>query len=213
MFHGCFQKHFKIGPNIVTDLRITSWKEFGLFDYDYYIQVTATNKAFLKTEKKLQITLDLSRPHEGYVHDGIKGDHEVNFQQGAQLNAHWERFYDLESGIDFYQYVFSDKCFNETEMAVSSEKQITYNTSATCNASSEGTFFISVTAVNKAAESSNVVCSDGVTVSTVIPFIKDFVIEGAKARNQILKDYNGIWWLLDSNLIRHRITDLSGISA
>lgn len=68
-----------------------------------------------------QITLDLSRPHQGYVHDGIKGDHEVNFQQGAQLNAHWEGFYDLESGIDFYQYVFSDKCFNETEMAVSSE--------------------------------------------------------------------------------------------
>ncbi|CAC5390406.1 unnamed protein product [Mytilus coruscus] len=212
MFHGCYHKHFQIRPNIVKYSEIKPGKEKGLYDSDYYIEVTATNKALLKTKKTLQITLDLSPPHEGYVHDGIKGDQEVDFQQDAQLYAYWEGFLDEESGIDFYQYIFSDKCFNETEMALSNEKQVTYNTSASYNASSDGIFFISVTAVNKAAESSKVVCSDGVTVTTTIPFIKDFVFEDMKARNQILKDHNDTWWLLDSNLIRHRITDLSGLS-
>ncbi|VDI13269.1 Hypothetical predicted protein, partial [Mytilus galloprovincialis] len=90
-------------------------------------------------------------------------------------------------------------------------KQVTYNTYATYNATSEGIYFISVTAVNRASESSKVVCSDGVTVTTTIPFIKDFVFGDIKAKGQLLKDHNDTWWLLDSNLIRHRITELSGL--
>lgn len=45
----------------------------------------------------------------------------MDFQQDAQLYAYWEEFLDEESGIDFYQYIFSNKCFNETEMALSNE--------------------------------------------------------------------------------------------
>lgn len=68
-----------------------------------------------------------------------------------------------------------------------------------------------MTAVNRASESSKVVCSDGVTVTTTIPFIKDFVFGDIKAKGQLLRDHNDTWWLLDSNLIRHRITELSGL--
>ncbi|VDI32878.1 Hypothetical predicted protein, partial [Mytilus galloprovincialis] len=211
MFHGCYHKHFHIRPNIVKDSGITPGKEIGLHDSDYFIEVTVINKALLKTTKTIQISLDLSPPHEGYVHDGLKGESEVDFQQDLNIDAHWEGFFDKESGVDFYQYIFSDHCFSKNEMAISKKKQVTYNTYATYNATSEGIYFISVTAVNRASESSKVVCSDGVTVTTTIPFIKDFVFGDIKAKGQLLKDHNDTWWLLDSNLIRHRITELSGL--
>ncbi|CAG2185452.1 unnamed protein product [Mytilus edulis] len=121
MFHGCFHKHFQIRPNIVKDSGITPGMEIGLHDSDYYIEVTVTNKALLKTKKTIQISLDLSPPHEGYVHDGLKGDSEVDFQQDLNIDAHWEGFFDKESGVDFYQYIFSDHCFSKNEMAISKE--------------------------------------------------------------------------------------------
>ncbi|CAG2236358.1 unnamed protein product [Mytilus edulis] len=55
MFHGCYHKHFQIRPDIVKDSGITPWKEIGLHDSDFYIEVTATNKALLKTKNTIQV--------------------------------------------------------------------------------------------------------------------------------------------------------------
>lgn len=128
-----------------------------------------------------------------------------SFKVGTALHVHSFYFISVSfSSIMIYT--------TQVKFVLKFQKQFTNNTSACFNASSEGIYFISVIAVNKAAESSKVVCSDGVTVTTTIPFIKDFVFKDLKARNQILKDHNDTLWLLDSTLIRHKITDLSGLS-
>lgn len=53
-----------------------------------------------------QITIDTSPPHTGIVQDGIRGTAEVDFQQSIILQAHWDGFFDRESGVLFYQYGF-----------------------------------------------------------------------------------------------------------
>ena len=63
----------------------------------------------------LQITIDVSAPHEGAVHDGIRGEPEVDYQQDLHIDVHWEGFFDRESGVEFYQYIFSDHCFSDEE--------------------------------------------------------------------------------------------------
>jgi hypothetical protein len=43
------------------------------------------------------------------VEDGVSGVDEVDYQQSKTLNAHWEGFFDRESGVLFYQYGFDTK--------------------------------------------------------------------------------------------------------
>ena len=62
-----------------------------------------------------QITIDISAPHEGSVHDGIRGQPEVDYQQDLHIDVHWEGFFDRESGVEFYQYIFSDHCLSNEE--------------------------------------------------------------------------------------------------
>ena len=73
------------------------------------------------------------------------------------------------------------------------------------DATNEGTFYISVVAVNRAKDSSNVVCCDGVTIMTTVPYVSDFVLERARTRSRFVRDTNGTEWLLDSTLKRHKI--------
>ena len=64
---------------------------------------------------KFQITIDVSPPHEGSVHDGIRGEPEVDYQQDLHIDAYWEGFFDRESGVEYYQYDFSDHCLTNSE--------------------------------------------------------------------------------------------------
>ena len=59
--------------------------------------------------------------------------------------------------------------------------------------------------MNRANENSNVVCSDGVTITTDVPYVTEFSIEGAKSRPRLVKDENGTIWLLSDKLTRHFI--------
>jgi hypothetical protein len=43
------------------------------------------------------------------VEDGVSGVDEVDYQQSKILNAHWEGFFDRESGVLFYQYGYDTK--------------------------------------------------------------------------------------------------------
>ena len=58
----------------------------------------------------LQITVDLSPPHPGQVHDGMSGSPEVDYQADTELHAHWSGFFDRESGVKYYQYAFDTAC-------------------------------------------------------------------------------------------------------
>lgn len=85
----------------------------------------------------------------------------------------------------------------------------TYNTFASFEASTEGTYFVSVVAVNRAKENSNVVCSDGVTIMTTMPYIQDFVMSGAKTRPRLIRDNDGNVWFLDNILQRHFVENIT----
>jgi hypothetical protein len=50
--------------------------------------------------------MDTSPPHPGSVEDGVRGTGEVDYQQSKTLAAHWQGFFDRESGVLFYQYGF-----------------------------------------------------------------------------------------------------------
>ena len=64
-----------------------------------------------------QITIDITAPQAGFVHDGLYGTPEVDYQQDFHLNVHWSGFFDAESGVDYYKYIFSDHCWNRDDLA------------------------------------------------------------------------------------------------
>lgn len=72
-----------------------------------------------------------------------------------------------------------------------------------------GTYVVSVVAVNRAKENSNVVCSDGVTVTTTIPYVTNFVLEGARTKPRLVKDSNGTIWYFDNTLKRYSMENSS----
>ena len=72
-----------------------------------------------------------------------------------------------------------------------------------------GTYVVSVVAVNRAKENSNVVCSDGVTVTTTIPYVTNFVLEGARTKPRHVKDSNGTIWYFDNTLKRYAMENSS----
>ena len=57
-----------------------------------------------------QITVDLSPPHPGQVHDGVSGSPEEDYKSTTDLHAYWWGFFDRESGVKYYQYAFDTAC-------------------------------------------------------------------------------------------------------
>ena len=62
-----------------------------------------------------QVTVDVSPPVAGAVHDGLPGSNERDYQEEMDLNAYWDGFFDKESGVMFYRYVFDSRCWNNEE--------------------------------------------------------------------------------------------------
>lgn len=48
------------------------------------------------------------------VHDGLPGNPEVDYQQGLDLKAYWDQFFDRESGVFFYQYYVNTSCADKS---------------------------------------------------------------------------------------------------
>lgn len=73
----------------------------------------------------------------------------------------------------------------------------TYSTHATFDASSDGTYHVTVVAYNRALDGSEPVCSDGVLIDTSKPNIINIIVEGIQMEEVLLSDPNGddIWLL------------------
>lgn len=71
-----------------------------------------------------QITIDSSPPHAGEVHDGVQGSPDVDFQTSLTLKAHWEGFFDRESGVKFYQYSFNDHCLSSSDFSLAQSSTV-----------------------------------------------------------------------------------------
>ena len=65
-----------------------------------------------------QITVDTSPPHTGVVHDGLPGNPEIDYQQGMDLNAYWDQFFDRESGVFFYQFLVDTSCADKSAFSL-----------------------------------------------------------------------------------------------
>ena len=57
-----------------------------------------------------QITIDVSPPVAGVVHDGIPESNDIDFQDDLNLHIFWDGFFDKESGVKFYKYAFDSEC-------------------------------------------------------------------------------------------------------
>ncbi|KAK3100189.1 hypothetical protein FSP39_015958 [Pinctada imbricata] len=137
------------------------------------------------------ITIDISPPHTGIVHDGVRGTPEVDYQQDKTLHAHWDGFFDRESGVLFYQYGFDTQCIPKAKFQLdvpNSGLNETYSLHAYYTVESEGRYYITVVAYNRALDPSDPVCSDGVTIDTSVPSVKEVKIEGARVKGGLIKN-------------------------
>ncbi|XP_061181031.1 uncharacterized protein LOC133189645 [Saccostrea echinata] len=209
-FWGAYHKHFQVKPAIKSNGGLVDGKHKGVHDSDYYLEVTATNKAMLTTVLSKKITIDTSPPHTGMVEDGIPGGDEVDYQQSKTLTAHWEGFFDRESGVLFYQYGYDTKPLSASAFSLeaSGNGQIfeTYSMHATHTVTTEGQYYICVVAYNRALEPSEPVCSDGVMVTTAVPSVQEVNIEGATVTGGLVTDSKD-FWIVTSNRFRRLIKD------
>ncbi|XP_066264362.1 uncharacterized protein [Branchiostoma lanceolatum] len=196
------------GPCYKKDYAITfdrSQVDVGGHDHDYLLTLIVRNKATLSTTETLKISVDTSPPRPGNLHDGLKGQPEIDFQQTTTINTWWDGFFDKESGVKFYQYGYSTSCLTAADFTLPEGSSITRttNTHAVYTAPSPGTYFCTVVAYNHALDPSPPVCSDGVTVDVTDPSLTAINIDNLSVRPGVVKDAGGDVWLINQR--RHRV--------
>ena len=60
----------------------------------------------------------------GAVHEGTKGEPEIDFQQDLTIHAHWSDFFDKESGIIFYRYGYGTDCLKAEDFDIVTGKEV-----------------------------------------------------------------------------------------
>ncbi|XP_062576068.1 uncharacterized protein LOC134237945 [Saccostrea cucullata] len=210
-YWGAYHQHFQVKPDVKKNGGLIPGKEIAAHDSDYFIEINATNKALLSTILTKKITIDVSPPQTGTVQDGIRGTNEVDFQQSKTLNAHWDGFFDKESGVMFYMYGFDKKPIPANAFQLDSSNLLlkeTYATYATHTVSTEGTYYICVVAYNRALEPSKPVCSDGVTVTTAVPSVSEVDITNAYVREGLVTDIRKTtYWIVNKNRQRRLVAN------
>ncbi|XP_070570802.1 uncharacterized protein [Ptychodera flava] len=183
----------------------------GNHDHDYMFTFTVTNNAMLKTVTQFQVTVDISPPHEGAVHDSLPGESDLDYQQDTDVVASWDGFFDRESGVLFYAYFFGDSCATDDMFALPTSLPVinTTSTHASWTAPGPGTYHCTVVAFNRALEPSKPVCSDGVTIDTTPPTIREVNIEDVRVKPGLLKDSDGAVWMVDKIAFRHLVVNFT----
>ncbi|XP_022107048.1 uncharacterized protein LOC110988105 [Acanthaster planci] len=200
------------GDCYAADYVFNPTSDIGAHDTDYSITLTVTNHVGLVTSATIRVTVDTSAPQAGVVYDGILGSNEVDFQEGNDLSAHWEGFFDKESGVKFYQYLFDTSCWmNETAIGrVRAEMTRTTATKASWTAPSPGRYYVTVIAYNRALEPSEAICSDGVVIDMSPPELSEITIGYARMWPGLAKDAEGRTWFIDEH---RRKTELINASS
>ncbi|XP_071088930.1 uncharacterized protein [Haliotis cracherodii] len=204
---GCYHRHFQVQTAMVVSNSsshggIFDDRDMGVHDSDYHLEVTVTNWANLTSKMDLKVTIDVSPPHPGAVHDGRSGNPEVDYQDSLQLHAHWDGFFDRESGVKFYQYIFGFHCHTADAFDLDAPSQKvteTYSTSASWTAPSVGKYHVTVVAYNRALEASDPVCSDGVTVDTTPPSVSEVAVRDSRVVEGLVKSSDNDVWFIDAH--------------
>ena len=171
--------------------------------------MSVRNHAHLPTSLTRQITIDTTPPLPGAVFDASFESPDRDFvahdPEGSalQLESWWTGFFDRETDVAFYQYIFADHCANESyftfPLMPDSAVTETRDTFATWDAPAPGTYYATVVAYNNALRPSVPVCSDGITTDTAPPSFEGVVIPGAVVAPGLVLGPEGEVWLIDSN--------------
>ncbi|XP_078658227.1 uncharacterized protein LOC144903711 [Branchiostoma floridae x Branchiostoma belcheri] len=200
----CYFRNYEIVPDLSKmDIPV------GSHDHDYVFVITVTNNAMLVTTVTFQVTVDESPPTSGQVQDALQGQRDLDFQQDLQLHAWWDGFFDRESGVQFYQYSFANRCLGEDEFSIPQSQQI-HNTTGkfgSWTAPVAGTYFCTVVAYNPALSPSQPACSDGITVDASPPSVQHVKLTGFHARPGLVSDNGGNVWIVNRNGEREVVTD------
>lgn len=54
-FEGCFHRHFQVLPAVKVSEGLFMGMDVGIHDYDYYIEISVTNKAQLVTVSRKKV--------------------------------------------------------------------------------------------------------------------------------------------------------------
>ena len=145
----------------------------------------------------------------GAVFDATLGSHDLDYQQEFSLNAWWTGFFDRETDVAFYQYIFGSQCANESYFSYPLEPSgrvvQTEEAFASWVTPEAGMYYVTVVAYNHALYPSVPVCSDGVTVDTVPPVFEGVSIPDAVVEPGLAQDASGGVWFIDSNRKRRRV--------
>ncbi len=170
----------------------------ALHDTDYIVTITVTNYARISASLSHRFTVDATPPLQGHVIDG-NGTRDIDYQTNFELYASWSGFFDRESDVAFYQYVFARECVNSTHfshpLTSGAEAIQTTVTVGKWTATEEETYFVTVVAYNQALQPTNPVCSDGVTIDTVAPMIRGVVIPSAVVLPGLTRNNEGVWFV------------------
>ncbi|KAI8509825.1 hypothetical protein Bbelb_122530 [Branchiostoma belcheri] len=200
----CYFRNYEITPDLSKmDIPV------GSHDHDYVFVVTVTNNAMLVTTVTFQVTVDESPPTAGQVQDALQGQRDLDFQQDLQLHAWWDGFFDCESGVQFYQYSFANRCLGEDEFSIPQSQHI-HNTTGkfgSWTAPVPGTYFCTVVAYNPALSPSQPACSDGITLDASPPSVQHVRLTGFHARPGLVRDGGGNVWIVNRNGEREVVTE------
>lgn len=76
----------------------------------------------------------------------------------------------------------------------------TYETFGTYEAPGVGTYYFTVVAYNRALDHSDPVCSDGVTIDTTVPTIKEVTVDNTVVKGGLITDVAKTnYWILSSD--------------
>ncbi|XP_078589451.1 uncharacterized protein LOC144869806 [Branchiostoma floridae x Branchiostoma japonicum] len=205
----CYFRNYQIEPDEAKMI-----DPLGNHDFDYYFLITVTNNAGLQTNRSLQVTVDRSPPLPGHVQDSLPGETDTDYQQDVIIHASWEGFFDRESGIMFYLVSIGNMCTSLDNMT-SVDNYFSTNTTSTYvtwETPHPGIYYCTVVAFNRALEPSAPVCSDGVTVDTTPPVLREVVVDNAHYKPGLLRDGEGNVWMVDRKGYRHQAPDCGNVS-
>lgn len=110
----CSLVHHSFSPSL-SDLHGLS---HATHDAEYYVTVAAINHARLSTQLSLVFTVDATPPLPGVVFDGPPQEADVDYEgRSLALQGWWAGFFDRESDIIVYQYLFAEDCANRSAFA------------------------------------------------------------------------------------------------
>nr|KAG5696653.1 hypothetical protein BaRGS_023062 [Batillaria attramentaria] len=184
----------------------------GQHHREYYLTITATNHASLRSRQMMDIIIDASPPTVGVVLEGLSDDDqaEMDFTKSDVVHVRWHGFQDHESGILLYRVVLADRCLTDREMdAAHNATDVEQGNTALLKFPSEGHYFTSVVAYNGGMEPSGVACSDGITYDTSPPRLVNVTITHARTANEVACTQPDQPWFVNTNMTRVRLARTS----